>query len=68
MNIGRSEYYLLKEKERDLKILLKKIKPFAVYQSNPDWAHNPFVTVAVQKKDAEFFYNMYRKYEQVNME
>lgn len=67
MNIGRSEYYLLKEKERDLKILLEKIKPFAVNQSNFDWRHSPFVTVAVRAEDAKFFYNMYRKYEQTNM-
>lgn len=62
MNIGRSEYYLLKEKERDLELLIERIKPFSIKQDRFDWKNCPYVTVAVQPNDAKFFEDMYEKY------
>lgn len=64
MNLGRSEYYKLKEKEKDLQLLIERIKPFAVSQDKFDWKHNPYVTVAVQSNDAKFFSDMYEKYKE----
>lgn len=67
MNIGRSEYYKLKEKENDLKLLIERIKPFAISQDKFDWENSPFVTVAIQPNVAKFFSDMYEKYGERNV-
>ncbi len=63
MNLGRSEYYKLKEKEKDLEILLSKFKYAADSWDKFDWGVHPYMMIALEFKDAKFLSDMIKKYQ-----
>ena len=62
MNLGRSEYYVLKEKERDLNLLLEKFKHVVKNFEKFDWTFEPFMAVALGYKDAKMISDIHKKY------
>lgn len=61
MNMGRSEYYKLKEKERDLQLIIKRIKPIVISKGDFSVSY-PYGSFGIEPDDVKFFEDMYKKY------